>query len=57
MKIVGLFTCYNRVDKTIRAISGVVDGNPGVFSFVAVDAGSTDGSRTVFQDVPDVTVI
>lgn len=58
MRVLVLFTCHNRIEKTMRAIHRLVDGNADIaFSFVAVDAGSTDGTREALRDVPDVLVI
>ena len=48
--VLALFTCFNRKDKTRRAIETLVAGNPEVhFSFLVVDDGSTDGTGEMLQ--------
>ena len=58
MKVLALLTCYNRREKTVKAISGLKEGNPAVeLQFLAVDAGSTDGTGEALRAIPGVTVI
>ena len=45
MKILAVFTCFNRKDKTKECIYTITKGNPNCdFTFVVVDDGSTDGT-------------
>lgn len=45
-KILGIFTCFNRKEKTIKSLESLMKGNPEIeFSFIAVDDNSTDGTR------------
>lgn len=45
MKIITIFTCFNRKEKTENCIKSLTEQNPGVrFTFVAVDDGSSDGT-------------
>ena len=58
MKILTLLTCYNRKEKTEKAILGLLKGNPGIdFSFLVVDAGSTDGTCEFLRELPEVLMI
>ncbi len=58
MKVLTLLTCYNRREKTKKAILGLIEGNPGIdFLFLAVDAGSTDGTLEALAEFSNVTVI
>lgn len=44
-KILGLMTCYNRKEKTLRALGALINGNPKIeFSFIIADDGSSDGT-------------
>lgn len=50
MKIIALLTCYNRKEKTERAIRSLVTGNPGIeFKFIIVDDKSTDGTSEMLN--------
>lgn len=53
--ILGIFTCYNRKEKTLRCLNSLLNGNPGItFSFIAVDDNSTDGTGealSLFQNI------
>lgn len=45
MKIVVIFTCFNRKAKTENCICSLVHGNPDIeFEFIVVNDGSTDGT-------------
>jgi GT2 family glycosyltransferase len=45
MKILAIFTCFNRKEKTEHSIRSLVSGNPVCrFTFVIVDDNSTDGT-------------
>lgn len=55
MKIVALFTCFNRRKKTEKAIRSLVNGNPEIsFSFIVVDDKSSDGTPEMLQKMNDV---
>ena len=57
-KFLGIFTCFNRKEKTLSCIKGLIEGNSGIdFSFVAVDDGSTDGTAEVLEQMESVTVL
>lgn len=44
-KITVLFTCFNRKEKTIRAMKSIVEKNKGIeFKFIIVDDNSNDGT-------------
>lgn len=55
--VLGLMTCYNRKEKTVRALEHLIQGNPEVrFSFMIADDGSTDGTFEALQKIPGVTI-
>jgi len=57
-KVLGLMTCYNRKEKTVRALTNLIQGNPKIsFSFMVADDGSTDGTFCELQKIPGVTVL
>lgn len=50
MKIIAVFTCFNRKAKTKNCIHTLATGNPGCeFTFVAVDDNSTDGTSEMLE--------
>lgn len=52
MKILAIFTCFNRRDKTEKCIRTVVSGNPECkFTFVIADDGSTDGTADCLKEL------
>lgn len=56
--VLGLMTCYNRKEKTIRALNNLIQGNPNIrFSFIVADDGSTDGTFEELQKIPDVIIL
>lgn len=56
--VLGLMTCYNRKEKTIRALNKLIQGNPNIrFSFIVADDGSTDGTFEELQKIPGVTIL
>lgn len=56
--VLGLMTCYNRKEKTVRALRNLIKGNPNIqFSFIVVDDGSTDGTAKELMNLPEVQVI
>ena len=57
-KVLGLMTCYNRKEKTTRALRKLINGNPQIqFSFVVADDGSTDGTFEELQKNPQIEII
>lgn len=57
-KILGIFTCYNRKEKTEHCLNTLMNGNPGIdFSFIAVDDNSTDGTAEMLQEYSNVQLI
>lgn len=58
LKILGIFTCYNRKEKTQRCLCALKEGNPEMeFHFIAVDDCSTDGTAELLQEGEDVHLI
>lgn len=52
MKILAIFTCYNRKEKTKKCIETIAAGNPMCdFTFVVADDGSTDGTSDMLQSL------
>lgn len=52
MKVVALFTCFNRKEKTETAIRSLVNGNPTIeFSFIVADDNSNDGTPEMLQSL------
>ena len=50
MKILALFTCHNRKEKTKKCIETIVAGNQECeFTFIVADDGSTDGTYEILQ--------
>lgn len=50
MKVLTIFTCYNRKEKTEKCIETIVNYNPALeFTFVVADDGSTDGTYEMLQ--------
>lgn len=50
MNVVALFTCFNRKEKTEKAIRSLVDGNPTInFTFIVVDDDSSDGTPNMLH--------
>ena len=51
-------TCFNRKEKTIKALERLIQGNPAIeFSFIVADDGSTDGTYEELVKIPQVRVI
>ena len=58
ISVLGLMTCYNRKEKTIRALENLIKGNPDIhFSFIVVDDGSTDGTIEELGRLSSVKII
>lgn len=58
IKILGLMTCYNRKEKTVRALHNLIKGNSKVeFSFIVADDASTDGTVQALKEFDSVTVL
>lgn len=56
-RVLGLMTCFNRKNETIRAIKDLITGNPDVtFHFLIVDDNSSDGTKDALLKIPEVTV-
>lgn len=52
MKVLAIFTCFNRKEKTKKCIETITTGNPECqFTFVVADDGSTDGTYEMLQDM------
>ncbi len=50
MKVLVLFTCFNRKEKTENCVKLLTSGNPSIdFQFVIVDDGSTDGTSEMLE--------
>ncbi len=57
-RILGLATCYNRKEKTVKAIRDLVNGNPGCeFKFIITDDNSSDGTPEAISTLENVTVV
>lgn len=57
-KILALATCYNRKEKTLKAINNLISGNPGIkFRFIIADDNSTDGTGQALSKIPEVKVV
>lgn len=58
MKMLAIFTCYNRKEKTIASINNLISGNPNIeFKFVVVDDNSTDGTKAALEKIRGVVVL
>lgn len=58
IKVLGLMTCFNRKEKTIRALKNLIQGNPEIdFSFIVADDASTDGTADALKVFENVEVI
>ena len=52
-KLVILFTCFNRKDKTEKCINSLVNNKDFDLEFIIVDDGSTDGTKEMFKSLQD----
>lgn len=58
IKVLGLMTCYNRKEKTVRALKNLILGNPSIdFSFIVADDASTDGTADALRSFANVKVL
>lgn len=49
-RVLALFTCFNRKEKSVHAIESLISGNPDIdFHFLVVDDGSTDGTAEALK--------
>ena len=56
--VLGLMTCYNRREKTLRALENLIQGNPEItFSFMIAEDGSSDGTYEELTKNPQIKVI
>ena len=56
--VLGLMTCYNRKEKTIRALENLIQGNTAIeFSFLIADDGSSDGTYEELSRISQTKVI
>ena len=54
MKVLAVFTCFNRKEKTKTCIETLVKGNPSCeFTFIAVDDNSTDGTSDMLNEMKE----
>lgn len=53
MRILAIFTCYNRRDLTERGIGTLRANEQVAFDYVIVNDGSTDGTETMLASLPD----
>lgn len=57
-KILAIFTCFNRREKTLQALERLVAGNPQLdISFIAVDDHSTDGTLEALEQLDYVKLL
>lgn len=58
IKVLGLMTCFNRKEKTIRALKNLIKGNPDIeFSFIVADDASSDGTAEALNCFQNVKVL
>lgn len=56
--VLGLMTCFNRKEKTVKAIENLIKGNPGIeFSFIVADDASTDGTGAALKQFSNTVVL
>lgn len=57
-KILAIFTCFNRREKTKRCLDRLIQGNFDVqFKFIAVDDESTDGTFEMLSEYSEVQIL
>lgn len=58
VRILGIFTCFNRKQKTLKCLQTLIKGNPALkFTFLAIDDGSTDGTAQALKEIDNIKVI
>lgn len=58
VRVLALAACYNRKEKTLRSVRGLIEGNPGVrFSFLITDDNSNDGTCEALEAIPEANVL
>lgn len=55
-KVLGLFTCYNRCEKTRRCLESLQEDRKIQWEFVILDDSSTDGTQAMLNAMKNVTV-
>lgn len=54
MRILAIFTCFNRKEKTRKCVESITQGNPKCeFTFVVADDGSTDGTSEILTQLKE----
>lgn len=57
-KVLALATCFNRKEKTIKAINSLISGNKDIcFSFIICDDNSTDGTYEELSKYKNVEIV
>lgn len=57
-KVLGLMTCHNRKEKTVRALKNLIQGNPEIeFSFIVADDNSSDGTYEALRNFENVNIL
>lgn len=57
-RILAIFTCFNRREKTRKCLERLIQGNPNIhFKFIAVDDNSTDGTWEMLSKYKEVQVL
>lgn len=58
ISVLGLMTCFNRKEKTLRALNKLIQGNPKIeFSFIVADDASTDGTGEALRSFSNTEVL
>lgn len=56
-KVLGLFTCHNRYEKTRKCLESLLEDTQISWAFIAVDDNSTDNTRTYLESKEKIMVI
>ncbi len=57
-RVMGLATCYNRKEKTLKALDTLMKGNPTVdFDFIIADDDSRDGTGEALAEIDNCIVV
>lgn len=57
IKVLGLMTCYNRKEKTVRVLNTLIKNNDCEFDFIVLDDNSTDGTYEALCGFPNVSAL